>query len=65
MVVVIIQLCSLSKFIQQYIVRMSIYVELSHSAAQQRLAQHCKSTILQLKIKQKFKRNQYIEKDEF
>ena len=45
--------------------RVSICVELSHFAVQQRLAQHCKSTILQLKQikKNKNKRKRNTERN--
>ena len=34
---------------KEYFLKMSLCVELSHFAVQQRLAQHCKSTLLQFK----------------
>ena len=40
---------------KEYKKRMYVCVKLSHFAVQQRLAQHCKSTILQFKEKRDYK----------
>ena len=48
---------------KEYFLKMSICVKQSHFAVQQRLAQHCKSIILQLKKKKKKDRALVLEKE--
>ena len=54
-------LCSTGNYIQYLIItyngkesEKNTYIKLNHFAVHQKLTQHCKSTILQQKIKQKF-----------